>query len=1366
MRERDIFDAALAITNPAERSVYLTEVCCGNPELREHIEGLIMHVEQLGSFLEPPASSPVATTHEPPTERPGTMIGPYKLLQQIGEGGMGIVYLAEQEQPVRRKVAIKIIKPGMDSTQVIARFEAERQALALMDHLNIARVLDAGATATGHPYFVMELVHGVPITRYCDDNRLTPRERLELFIPVCQAIQHAHQKGIIHRDIKPSNVMVCLYDGKPVSKVIDFGVAKAIEQRLTERTLFTQYGTIVGTFEYMAPEQAELSQLGVDTRSDLYALGVLLYELLTGTTPLEHKRLQEAAFNEILRLIKEEEPPRPSRRLSSSGAALATISQQRRTEPAKLTKLVRGELDWIVMKCLEKDRTRRYETASGLARDLQHYLADEPVEACPPSAGYRLRKFARKYRMPVIVAAAFAVVLVVGALVSAWQAVRAKQAEAEAVVQREHATAAELAATAKGRETEAARQQLWHSLYASNMQLAQLRWRENSFREARALLEEAPPELRGWEWDYLKRLFRGGYPTLYGHTGGVLSVAFSPNGQLLATGGEDGTAKVWDARTGQELFTFKGRAAVNSVAFSPDGQRLSAASGGTAQIWDARTGIELLTIGRTIGPVWSVAFSPDGLRLATGSGDIAGGLEGRTQVWDASTGRELLTIQNHTGPVLSVAFSPDSMHLATGSQGRTGKVWDSRTGHEILSFEVHTGPVWSVAFSPDGLRLATGSGDTTRDVDGSAQLWDASTGRELLTIQNHTGPVVSVAFSPDGLRLLSGSTGETAQLWDARTGKDLACFKGHTGWITSVAFSPDGQRLAAGSWDRTAIIWDARGEQEPVTIRAHPRGLSEVVLKRTAGGVSDVAFSPDGQRLATASGTWLSRGDGSAKVWDANTGHELLSLKGYTGPATSVAFSLDGQRLATGSEDGTAKIWDAKSGDEILSLKGHIARVRTVAFSPDGQRLATASWDKTAKVWDARTGQKLLCLNGHKGGVNRLAFSPDGQRLATASYDKTAKVWDANTGRELLTVDWITGQVGGVAFSPDGERLAISSFNGPAGIWDVRSGEKLLTLRGRHMRLDGVAFSPDGQRLATGSDEGAVIWDARTGQEILTLKGHTGSVLSVAFSADGQRLATGSGDRTAKVWHAPRGPEPLYLKGHTGWVWSVGFSPDGQRLATGSGDGTAKVWDAKTAENLFTLKAHRGPILCVAFSPEGECLATASDDRTAKLWDMFTGGELVTLKGLPGAVECMAFSPDGKRLAVGGRDQRFAKEGLAIGRFDQSSGKGTVKIWDTGTSKELITLEGHSGEVRSVVWRPDGQCLATTGWDGAIKVWDVRSGQPLPADAGNFVLLGRDPALSPDGGRLARIDGNVVYLHEVRRPLGRAELSGTEKGGQ
>src|ERR1044071_3180373 len=502
-RARDVFLTALDKANPAERAAFLDVACAGDAALRQHVDELLREQEDVGGFLETPAAArgPSGTAVIAAiTEKPGDRIGRYKLLQQIGEGGCGVVYMAEQSQPVRRRVALKIIKLGMDTKSVIARFEAERQALALMDHPNIAKVFDAGATDTGRPYFVMELVRGVKITDYCDENNLSPNERLKLFTEACHAIQHAHQKGVIHRDIKPSNILVTVNDSVPVPKIIDFGIAKATNQQLlTDKTLFTAFEQFIGTPAYMSPEQAVMTSLDIDTRSDIYSLGVLLYELLTGKTPFDAKQLLNAGLDELRRTIRDQEPVRPSTRLSTMlEGELTTTAKHRQTHALKLIHLVRGDLDWIVMKAMEKDRTRRYETANGLARDVQRYLDDEPVMARPPSPLYRTQKLVRRNKLLFASLGAVTLVVVLGIVGSTWQAVRATRFQNTAQTEAWRA------------ETEAVANR--QNLYAADMNLASQALGNYNLPRARELLDKHRPprgnpahsplraDLRGWEW--------------------------------------------------------------------------------------------------------------------------------------------------------------------------------------------------------------------------------------------------------------------------------------------------------------------------------------------------------------------------------------------------------------------------------------------------------------------------------------------------------------------------------------------------------------------------------------------------------------------------------------------------------------------------------------------------------------------------------------------------------------------------------------------------------------------------------------------------------------------------------------------------
>jgi WD40 repeat protein/serine/threonine protein kinase len=967
-KARDIFLRAAEMPSAESREAYLAEACGADQVLRGRVLKLLESHRQ-DSFLEGPT-----VDLRPITENLGDRIGRYKLLQKIGEGGMGVVYMAEQEEPVRRKVALKIIKLGMDTKQVVARFEAERQALALMDHPNIARVLDGGATETGRPYFVMELVQGVPITEFCDQNHLSVEERLKLFVPVCQAIQSAHQKGIIHRDLKPTNILVALNpDASGFPKVIDFGVAKATSQKLTEKTLFTAHGMMVGTPAYMSPEQAEMSHLDVDTRADIYSLGALLYELLTGTAPFPEERLRSAGYNEMQRIILEEQPVKPSTRLSTlQGEQRSMIARNRGATELTLSRGFPGDLDCIVMKCLEKDRARRYETANGLARDLERQLNHEPVLARPPSRLYEFQRSVRRHWVGFTAVASVLVILTIGVLVSTLEAVRALRAE-----QRQRKV-----------------------VYAAKIGQMQAAWEQNRVAQVRQLLEETAdyPD-RGFEWYYWQRQAHLQLKTLRGHLGRVASVEFSPDSKRVATGSQDRTVIVWDVATGSELLTLTGHLhEVDGVAFSSDGRRmLTASRDRTARVWDAQSGKQLLTLEGHTGRIQDAAFSPDDQRVLTASWD------GTARIWDVATGKALVKLEGHPDPLHDAAFSPDGLRVVTGGDDKVGRVWDALIGKELFPLIGHGGGIQCVAFSPDGRRIVTGSGEP----DPTAKVWDAATGACLFTLAGHAGSVNGIRFSSDSQQIVTCSDDQTALVWDAVTGKELFSLKGHTDAVGDVAISPDGSRIVTGSSDLTARLWDAASDRQVLTIRGH------------AGPVLAAAFSRDGRRIVTGSV------DQTAAVWDAVTGERLFVLQAHHKDSVrSVAFSPDGRRILTGSGDQTAKVWDAANGNYLFTLAGHSGPVSRVAFSPDGRLIATGSADKTAGVWESESGKRLLSLAGHTERIVDLVFSPNNRLLATASADQTAKFWDTATGRELFELKDTDGIVAAVAFSPDATRIA------------------------------------------------------------------------------------------------------------------------------------------------------------------------------------------------------------------------------------------------------------------------------------------------------------------------------------------------------
>jgi WD40 repeat protein/tRNA A-37 threonylcarbamoyl transferase component Bud32 len=1181
-----IFEAAIELPHE-KREAFLGKACAGDLPLRRRVEALLRAHEEAESFMSGPAWRVLAKTGTLATpDQTGRRIGRYKLLQQTGEGGCGVVYLAEQDEPVRRRVALKIIKLGMDTKSVVARFEAERQALALMDHPNIAKVFDAGATETGRPYFVMELVSGIPIHRYCDQERLDTKQRLRLFVQICRAIHHAHQKGIIHRDIKPSNIMVAKQDGAAAPKIIDFGIAKATgDQRLTDKTVFTAVEQFVGTPAYMSPEQAKLSGVDIDTRSDIYSLGVLLYELLTGKTPFESKRLREAGLDEVRRIIQQEEPTPPSTRLSDMAQVeLTAAAQERSTDPPRLIHLVRGDLDWIVMKALEKDRARRYESANGLAVDIERHLSGDPIEARPASTAYRFQKMVRRHKLAFAASGAVLAALIIGLGISTFSVIQLRLS----------ARALRQALAARNEEARLRAETTRQAQTAATEAKAALA--TSDFLEANRLIEAGDgPDAAAFllrilraDPDNQTALTRLGTLLTY-HTwmaptfklemaGWVFSAQFSPDGKRVLALSTNVT--IWDAQTGQPVAgPLKHSKRLKFAQFSPDGQRIVTASEDqTARVWDAQTGQPLTEPLRHAGSVGSAQFSPDGKRIVTASEDQT------ARVWDAETGRLLAKPLPHAGPVGSAQFSPDGSRIVTASWDGTAQVWDAQTGDPIAKPLKHAKKLNSAKFSPDGQRIVTASEDQT------ARVWDAQSGEPLTGPLRHEGQVYSAQFSPDGGQIVTASEDDTAQLWDAQTGRWLTGPLRHAGPVSSAQFSPDGKCIVTASWDQTARVWDAQN------------GRPLVECMKIGAAMFSAQFSPDGRRIVTASA------DNAARVWDQQTDPPMAQPYHHALWLHAARFSPDGRRIVTASEDNTARVWDAQTGQPITEPLKHQGPVESAQFSPDGKRIVTGSRDGLAQVWDAQTGQHLGEPMRHQDRVNRAQFSPDGPWIVTASEDKTARVWDAQTGHPRTGPLEHGGTVAYAQFSPDGRRIVTAAFDNTARVWDAQTGQLLLQSLKHQEPVAFAQFSPDGKRIATASaDKTARIWDAQTGQPLTGPLNHGDYVLSAQFSPDGHRLVTASRETAARVWNVETGQlvtEPLK---HRKMVCDAQFSPDGKRIVTASDDHTVRLWDAQTGQPLSEPLKQEGPCYSAQFSPDGRRVLVAGRDNNARVWDIVLG---------------------------------------------------------------------------------------------------------------------------------------------------------------
>jgi WD40 repeat protein/serine/threonine protein kinase len=1082
---------------PTELEPYLARFAVSNLPITELWRAWQKRIS--GGGTDDPASRFEMTRDRTCLEERGRLIDRYKLLEKVGEGGFGTVWAAEQREPVKRRVALKIIKLGMDTKQVVARFEAERQALAFMDHPNIAKVFDGGTTQCGRPYFVMELVRGIPITAYCEQERLGIRTRLDLFLKVCHAIQHAHQKGIIHRDIKPSNILVTLHDGVPVPKVIDFGIAKATQQELTEKTIYTQLQQFIGTPAYMSPEQAELSGLDVDTRSDIYSLGVLLYELLTGLTPFDANELVRSGLDEMRRIIREREPLRPSSRLTqqletarrsaTNATSLAVV------HPVPHTTIDR-DLDWIVMKCLEKDRTRRYTTANGLATEIGRYLNHEPVEARPPSAAYRVRKAWQRNKTTCTAIASVFLALTAGLSLAALGWRQARTQRDEAYLARAGEEIQRKQAQAQKQQAILAREEARRRAYVAEISAAFHALDENSLARAIELRDHWWPrpgeeDLRGFEWRLLWQLCQSDAADSLPE--GARHIRFSPDGKWLAYSADEKIVlRAWPSRNVVKEIAFGGAL----LDFSPDSQRLAGAIDGELKVWSTESWQEVKTVKPPERVRNPIVFSPQGKWLVTGA-QPKGYRVWNTETWEGGPpfGDELLRrwVEN-----TSVAFSPDGTLLVTPGhpEGRESsnqfQVWEFPSLKHRGNFEPFPGRLSCAAFAPDGKHLLTGTGE------GLLLVWDVTAGRIVKRIKAHTGWTWSIATARDGSTFVTSGADRTLALWDAATYEPLVRLRGHLRQIASVAMSADGTTLLSGSDDGTMKFWDTQ------TRHTQPE---------LPNGMYAVGFSADSRRLVAAGyrkhSLWNLE-DGTSQGIPVQNYDKLLEHRGFIEIGSTSRDAHGTLPLAAfGMNDGLVEIWDTADMACVSSWRAGDGDVRTVVFAPSGEFIATGDDKGEVVLWETSTGREVKRFEPMGAALRCLAFSPDGELLAGSDIDSSLTLWDVRTGEILKTRELINNPAISVAFGPNEKLLLTSGGGNETGeIWEVPSLAPWGALTGHAQPLFGT-FSPDGKTIATCSDDCSLrLWNVATRQEMVNID-LPGGGRSVKFSPDGRSLAVG-----------------------------------------------------------------------------------------------------------------------------------------------------------------------------------------------------------------------------------------------------------------